>query len=1012
MPFDATADAAATAPRRWLAPAVLVIGIALTAAISAWSWHRESREHTARFERRAERVVQALANRVQSYVDTLPGLRALAAAGGPIDDAAFERYVEAISLQRRYPGLALSFVAERVDGRDRGRYVAAVRGDNSRRPDGHPHFEIRPPGARPEHMVIRHVHPFDANTFGYDLFDPDRSYRVEVDAALRSGGYVATGPLLLARDRDNPMAPALSSVVIRAATYRTPQPPADEGERLAAATGAVGIAFRTAELLRSVIPPEQLNWLHLRITDVQAEQDGRHALVFDSSWLVPGASRAADGPVQLHPLAVADRQWRLEIGLQPQAATPPLDSASVLVALLGLLLSGALAAMTHTLVRANANAARQVREATEQLRGEKKSAELSELRFRMLFENTLEAALRMRPDGSILAANPAACALFGASEAELTRRGRDGMVDPDDPRLAQLLAELGRTDRARGQLRLQRADGSRFEAEMSISQYIDADGQATNSLIVRDVTERERALAQQAELSAILDASPDFVGSADVEGRLTYLNRAARRMLGLAPDTDLRGLSFARCHPPWATSAVLDVGVPHALRHGVWAGQLAIACADGRELPVSQVIICQRDAQGRATRLSTVARDLSEVHAAQAQQRALETRLQEAQKMESIGTLAGGVAHDFNNVLAVILGNLAIAREDLGAGHPVQQPLALVQQAATRARTLVQQILAFSRRLPQERTVQPLAPLLDEPLALLRSTLPASARLEREVADEPLYVEVDAHQVQQVLLNLCTNSLQALPAHSGQIRVEVARAEAGMARLSVIDDGSGMDAATRARIFEPFFTTKPVGQGTGLGLAVVHGIVTASGGRIVVDSAPGRGTRIDVLLPLRDPPAVPEAPPEAVLAGAAAPAPGAHGNGGGNGNGGGGGESILLADDDEVVGLTTEVLLQRAGYRVTRVGSGLAAVETVRDDPLGHALLITDYNMPGLSGLAVAESVAALAPGLPVLITSGYVTEELLDQARALGVRGVLLKEHSLEHLATLVRQTLAGQAA
>jgi CheY-like chemotaxis protein len=156
-----------------------------------------------------------------------------------------------------------------------------------------------------------------------------------------------------------------------------------------------------------------------------------------------------------------------------------------------------------------------------------------------------------------------------------------------------------------------------------------------------------------------------------------------------------------------------------------------------------------------------------------------------------------------------------------------------------------------------------------------------------------------------------------------------------------------------------------------------------------------------VLLPLRDAPD--ETSPEPAPASAAAPA---------RGGDKGGGECILLADDDEVVGLTTEALLQRAGYRVTRVGSGLAAIETVREDPRAHALVITDYNMPGLSGLAVAEQIRAIAPGLPVLITSGYVTEELLDQARALGVRGVLLKEHSLERLAALIGETLAAQAA
>lgn len=999
MPADATAVPESTPSRPWLAPAVLAAGLALTAAIAAWSWQRESREHLARFERRADRFSQALLSRVQSYVDTLPGLRAFSAGNGEVDDAAFARYVEAISLERRHPGLALSFIADRVGGEDRARYVAAVRADRSLRREGHPHFDIRPPGARPEHMVIRHVHPSDEATFGYDLFDPDQRYRNEVDAALRTGGYVATGPLRLARDRDHPMAPALTSVVIRAAVYADALPPADEAHRLRSAVGVVGIAFRTAELLRSVIPADQREWLHVRITDVQAAQQGRIALVFDSAWLTPGARRADDGPLQQMVLPVADRQWQVEVGLQSGAAAPPLDSASLLALLLGVLLSVSLAAMTRTLVRANASEAMKVREATEQLRAEKRSVELSEQRFRMLFEHSMDAVLRTRPDGSVLAANAAACALFGCTEARMRELGRAGLVDAQDPRLALLLAERERTGRAHGQLRMRRSDGSLFEAELSSSLYADADGRPASSLIVRDVTERERAAAQQAELTAILDATPDFVGSADRNGRLTFLNRAARRMLGLAADADIGELGFERCHPPWAARTIREVGVPEAMRHGAWAGQLAIACADGREIPVSQVIVCLRDAAGRVARLSTVARDLSEVHAAQAQQRALEARLQESQKMESIGTLAGGVAHDFNNVLAVILGNLAIARDDLGPGHPVQAPLALAQQAATRARTLVQQILAFSRRLPQERRVQPLAPLLEESLSLLRSTLPASATLEQSLAAEPLHVEVDAHQIQQVLLNLCTNALQALPDQKGRIRVEVARGDAGMARLSVIDDGAGMDAATRSRIFEPFFTTKPVGQGTGLGLAVVHGIVTASGGGILVDSAPGRGTRIDVLLPLCEPPA--ESAPLLV---APAPPPGALTEGNG--------ERILLADDDEVVGLTTEALLQRAGYRVTRVGSGLAAIETVREAPQAHALVITDYNMPGLSGLAVAEQLAAIAPGLPVIITSGYVTEELLERARALGVRGVLLKEHGLERMAALVREALSPQAA
>ncbi|MFT3957138.1 MAG: CHASE domain-containing protein [Piscinibacter sp.] len=999
MPVDASAAEPPPSPGRWLAPVVLLSGLLLTAAFGLWSWQREVGEQRAQFERRVDRFTQALSGRVQAYIDSLPGLRVLDASDAVLNDAEFAQYVEASSLPRRFPGLALTFVAERVYADQRERFVASVREDRTRWTGGHPDFDIRPGGERPEHMVIRHVHPPDPQTAGYDLYDPAQSYRIAVDAALRSGGYVATGPIMLARNRSGPRDPALTSVVVRAGTYETVLPPATEEERLRLAKGVVGIAMRTSELVRSSIPSELQDFLHVRISDPQARAAGEPAQVFDSDWAAPG-SRSADGPTQQLAIDVAGRRWEIDVGVHAGVPLGRLDRANLLVLLLGVLLSGSLAAMTHTLVRANAGKTREVDAATAQLQAEKRSLEQSERRYRMLFENSMDAVLRSRPDGSVLVANPAACALFGASEAQLQALGGDGLFDTSDPRLAALLAQRERSGSASGQLRMKRADGSRFEAELASTTYLDDDGVPTSSLIVRDVTERERAAAQQAELISILDATPDFVASATPDGQLSFLNRAGRRMLGLAPDAELAGLRFEHCHPPWAARTILEIGVPEACRHGVWAGQLAIACADGREVPVSQVIICLRDARGAIARLSTVARDLSALHAAQAQQRELEGRLLEAQKMESIGTLAGGVAHDFNNVLTAILGNLSIAREDLAPAHPVQRPLALVNQAALRARSLVQQILAFSRRLPQAREVQPLAPLVEESLALLRATLPASVRLAPRIADEPLCAEVDAAQIQQVLLNLCTNAWQALPGQSGTIGVELSRAEAasgapdGLARLRVSDDGCGMDEGTRARIFEPFFTTKPVGQGTGLGLAVVHGIVTASGGRIEVDSLPGQGTRIDILLPLREPAGGPAARAAAVRE----PARGR-------------GESILLIDDDEVVGLTTEALLQRAGYRVTRVDNGLAAVEAVRHDPQAHALVITDYNMPDLSGLAVAEQLATIAPRLPVLITSGYVTEDLLARAQALGVRGVMLKEHSLERLAGVVGEALGSAA-
>ena len=194
-------------------------------------------------------------------------------------------------------------------------------------------------------------------------------------------------------------------------------------------------------------------------------------------------------------------------------------------------------------------------------------------------------------------------------------------------------------------------------------------------------------------------------------------------MLGYGPNDDVSALTIAQCHPEWARRLILEQGLPAAMRDGYWTGRTAVAAADGREIPMLQVILCHRNAQGHVTHLSTIARDLTELERTEAERRTLELSLGEAQKMESIGTLAGGVAHDFNNVLAAILGNVAIARRDLDPGHPSQRSLALIHQAAARARALVQQIMTFSRRSPQELTVQALRPLVEESVAMLRATL-------------------------------------------------------------------------------------------------------------------------------------------------------------------------------------------------------------------------------------------------------------------------------------------------
>ncbi|MBC7939157.1 MAG: PAS domain S-box protein, partial [Chitinophagaceae bacterium] len=364
--------------------------------------------------------------------------------------------------------------------------------------------------------------------------------------------------------------------------------------------------------------------------------------------------------------------------------------------------------------------------------------------------------------------------------------------------------------------------------------------------VMTDITERKRAedaLRRSEQKSrSLLNALRSGVVVHGPDMAVRDANPAACQLLGLSLE-QMRGL--AATDPRW--QFLEEDGTPMALERypvqQVRRSGLALqnfvggVVQPGRHRPVW--VLCNayavHDDDGRVLEIIVTITDISDRKQAEAERSAMERQLREVQKMESIGTLAGGIAHDFNNILAAIMGNLALARDDLAdqPGHQALASLDQIQIAGLRARSLVQQILTFSRRQPQQLTVQPLRPILDETLSLLRATLPASVRLDSRLADGPLQVQTDATQLQQVVMNLCTNAWQSLPGGRGRIEVGLGLAPPtppGLApgttlapgphaHVWVSDTGTGMDASTRERIFDPFFTTKPVGQGTGLGLS-------------------------------------------------------------------------------------------------------------------------------------------------------------------------------------------------
>jgi signal transduction histidine kinase len=373
----------------------------------------------------------------------------------------------------------------------------------------------------------------------------------------------------------------------------------------------------------------------------------------------------------------------------------------------------------------------------------------------------------------------------------------------------------------------------------------------------------------------------------------------------------------------------------------------------------------------------------------------IEQKLFHAQRMESIGTLAGGIAHDFNNILSAILGHVGLMRDLLPARSAALESLEQIRIAGERARDLVQQILAYSRSTAREFVRQPVRPLLEESLRLLRSTLPASVDLRVTLTDEPLAATVNPSEVQQVVMNLCTNAWHAVSSSRGTVEVDLGRVEldvpqradvgrlsAGLyARIRVRDTGSGMTEEVRSRLFEPFFTTKPRGHGTGLGLHVVQAIVCAHGGAIVVRTAPGKGSDFQVYLP---------ATPSSEVEQAQVPRarePLGHG------------ERIAYVDDDEVVQLVVQRVLERAGFSVVSFSDPHGLLQAVANEPQSFDLLVTDYSMPGMNGLQLAREVRRSSPDIPVIIVTGFATNELKKAVAELGRAELVFKEYAFEQL-------------
>jgi len=428
---------------------------------------------------------------------------------------------------------------------------------------------------------------------------------------------------------------------------------------------------------------------------------------------------------------------------------------------------------------------------------------------------------------------------------------------------------------------------------------------------------------------------------------------------------------------------------------------------DGRVRLIERNVDVLSDTHGRVLGWIEGFEDITERRQAEQIRADLEVQLREIQKMEAIGTLAGGVAHDFNNILSAIIGNAELVRMATGDNAPVQEHVDGVLKAAERAKDLVQQILAFSRRQVQRREPVHIQAVIKEVLKLLRASLPASIQMIARLEAADAVVLADPSQIHQVMMNLCANASHAMNEGSGrlevslipeQIDLDLSQHQPGLregpyVRLSVADTGCGIDHATLERIFDPFFTTKPKGRGTGLGLSVVHGIVKSHDGVIKAYSEVGRGTVFHIFLPR-----VSQKPAIAMVGGRVLPT--------------GRGERILVVDDEPSLTFLAKRVLERLGYHVTTSNNSMEALDMFRATPDQFDLVLTDQTMPMLTGLELACRLLQTRPGLPIILATGYSVWIEGADAKSLGVKELLMKPMTSQILAEAVFRALHGKDA
>ena len=625
----------------------------------------------------------------------------------------------------------------------------------------------------------------------------------------------------------------------------------------------------------------------------------------------------------------------------------------------------------------------------EQLRLAQETIEEARHQYSNLYDYAPVGYFTLDAKGLILRANLTAASMLGTARGLLTGKPLANFLVPEDRDVFYLhrssVAQTGTKQTCEVRIRKNGGDMLYGLVESTPVKPKSLEGAVLWSTIT-DMTEHNRAEEELLHFASVMREINEGVCILSLDGSILFCNTSISKITDCSPE-ELRGKD----------GTTLITGDGEKPLHGIinkaigekksWSGRVKSLKKDGTTIYHDVTLSPAKDASGKVSNFVMITRDVTE-------QENLEQQLHTAQKMEAIGTLAGGIAHDFNNILAAIIGFTEMAAEDVTDRPEVGKSLQNVLKAATRARELVKQILAFSRKTNYERTLTALTPLVKETVQLLRASIPTTIEIRLSVTASSDTILAAPVEVQQILMNLATNASLAMQEKGGILEISLTDISfepdvpvlgvdvmpGEYIQLVVKDTGVGMTPEVMKRVFEPFFTTREVGKGTGMGLSVVYGIVKDLQGTITMESEPGMGSTFRVFLPK-----IKAEVENEHLNSVQAP---------------GGRERILFVDDEEMLAEWGRATLQRLGYTVVAMTDSTEALKVFSSDPLQFDLVITDQTMPNMPGIELSKALLKIRPDIPIILCTGHSETTSSEQAKEAGVRQYLMKP--------LVKQELA----